>query len=515
MASPKRIVLNDDGWIMSQIMTPVTTAVLKERIVDTYVDSGLDTLSWCIGDTGRQRYETLDILAQPNHLPQGRENDLGAQNLRRLIESDGGPVTIFTKLCHDIGMKFLPSVRMNSHYDRSVADDVGSIRSDHPEYLIGRPGEEFIPNTTQWGIRTGLDYARPEVRSHVAALVIDLFERFDTDGVELDFMRHPAFFRVDEAYGSRHLITDMLRQIRAKMDDVSASTGRDLEILVRVPPTLDDSARIGLDVERWIREGIVGAVAAGGGFIPLHAPVEEFVDAATGTDCQVLGPIESLRPSTEEESVNAIASRHYEGGASGLYLFNFWHKSADWKRRVLNVLTDPGQLARATKRYEMEFMERLTPNDLHSYAFRYAVPAVQLPVDLGFNLAGRGPVLSLTIGDDVERAKADGEITWSTLELGLSDLTAEDELDVLVNGVPLPSESATRRFGTWSRQEWTKFPERLDEVDYEGGVIEYEIEGTPFKKGENEIEVRTTMRTVMRATKLSLRHVELQIEYDV
>ena len=95
-----------------------------------------------------------------------------------------------------------------------------------------------------------------------------------------------------------------------------------------------------------------------------------------------------------------IASRHYEGGASGLYLFNFWHKSADWKRRVLNVLTDPDQLSRATKRYEMEFMERLSPNDLHSYAFRYAVPAVQLPVELGFNLTGRGPTLSLTIGDD-------------------------------------------------------------------------------------------------------------------
>ena len=515
MSEPKRIVLNDDGWIMSQIMTPVTTAVLKERIVDTYADSGLDTLSWCMGDTGRQRYETLDILAQPNYLPQGRENDLAAQNLRRLIDSDGGPVTIFTKLCHEIGVKFLPSVRMNSHYDRSVADDVGSIRQDHPEYLLGQADEEFVPNTTQWGIRTGLDYARPEVRSHVAALVIDLFERFDTDGVELDFMRHPAFIRVEEAYGSRHLITDMMRRIRARMDEVAASTGRDLEILVRVPPTLADSARIGLDVETWIREGIVDTVAAGGGFIPLHAPVEEFVETAEGTDCQILGAIESLRPATEEESVHGIASRLYEGGASGLYLFNFWHKSADWKGRVLNVLTDTDQLSRATKRYEMEYMERLAPNDLHSYAFRYAVPAVQLPVGLGFNLTGRGTVLSLTIGDDIERAAADGEIAWCMLELGFSDISAEDEIEVLVNGVPLPSETETRRFGTWSRQEWTKFPDRLAEVDYNGGVIEYELDGPPFRKGENEIEVRTIMRTVMKGEVLSLRHVELQIEYDV
>ncbi len=516
MTESKRIVCNDDGWIMSQIMTPVTTSVLKERIVDTYVDSGLDTLSWCMGDTGRQRYETADILSHPSNLPSDRRNDLASQNLQRLIDSDGGPVTIFTKLCHDIGIKFLPSLRMNSHYDRAVTDDnIGTIRRDHPEYLIGRPGEQLTPNTTEWGIRTGLDYARSEVRSHVAAIAIDLFERFDTDGVELDFMRHPAFFRVDEAYGSRHLMTDMLRQIRARMNAVSATKGRDLEILVRVPPTLADSARIGLDVDTWIREGIVDTVAAGGGFIPLHSPIEEFVTTAKDTYCQILGPLESLRPATEQESVHAIASRMYEGGAAGLYLFNFWHKSTDWKRRVFNVLTDPNQLSRAPKRYEMEFMERLTPNDLHAYSFRYAVPAVQLPVDLGFNLTGRGPMLSLVIGDDIENAAANDEIAWCTLELGLSEMTAEDELEVLVNGVPLPSKDATRRFGAWSRQEWTRFPDRLAEVDYEGGVIEYEIQGPPFRKGVNEIEVRTVMRTVMQGARLSLRHVELQIQYDV
>ena len=514
MTHPKRIVLNDDGWIMSQIMTPVTTTVLKERIVDTYVDSGLDTLSWCMGDTSRQRYETLEVLAHLDDPPKGRDNDVASQNLRRLIESDGGPITIFTNLCHDIGLKFLPSLRMNSHYASSLSNDnVGAIRRDHPEYLIGKPGEEFIPNTTDWGNRTGLDYARPEVRSHVAALVIDLFERFETDGVELDFMRHPAFFRVVEAYGNRHLITDMMRQIRARMDEVSASTGRDLEVLVRVPPTLADAARIGLDVETWIREGLVDTVAAGGGFIPLHAPIEEFVEAAEGTDCQILGPVESLRPATEDDSLNAIASRHYEGGASGLYLFNYWHKSADWKRRVFNVLADPDRLAHAAKRYELEFMERLSPNDLHSHAFRYAVPHVQLPVDLGFNLTGRGALLTLTIGDDVEQAAADGEIAWCTLELGLTSLTAEDDLEVWVNGVLLPSGIASRQFGSWSRQEWTKFPERLAQVEYEGGVIEYEIDGPPFRKGVNRIEVRTVMRTVMKDATLSLRHVELRIEY--
>ena len=514
MTHPNRIVSNDDGWIMSQIMTPVTASVLKERIVDTYVDSGLDTLSWCIGDTTSQRYESVEILARIAKSPQVTEDERADQNLRRLIESDGGPVTIFTKLCHDVGLKFLPSVRMNSHYAGDLTrGEAGAIKAEHPEYMIGRPDEEFIEDTLAWGIRTGLDYARPEVRDHVAALIIDLFERFDTDGVELDFMRHPAFFRVEEAFGRRHLITDMLRQVRTKMDEVALGTGRALEVLVRVPPSSADSARIGLDVETWIREGLVDTVAAGGGFIPQHAPIEEFVELAQGTDCTILGSMESLVPATEEITVNGIASRMYEGGAAGLYLFNFWHKSGEWKRRVFNRLADSDQLAQAPKRYEMEFNERLAPNDLHSYAFRYAVPYVQLPVDLGFTLTGRGPTLSLTLGDEIEQAVKDGSIVWCTLTLGLTDFTAEDEHEVWVNGTLLSSENATRRFGGWSRQEWTRFPYRLAEVEYAGGTIEYEVDGPPFKQGRNEIEIRTIMRTVMRSTKLSLRHVELQIEY--
>lgn len=512
MERSKRIVCNDDGWILSQFPAPVTAAVLEERMVDTYVGSGLDTLSWCVGDTARQRYETVDTLKEG--VPRGRAGSSAAENLRRLIESGGGPVTILTDLCHRIGVKFFPSVRMNSHYARSLSDDdIGSIKRGHPEYLIGRSGEEFVANTVEWGVRTGLDFARAEVRSHVAALVIDLFTRFETDGVELDFMRHPAFFRVEEAYGSRHLMTDMLREIREKMDEVSEATGRELEILARVPPTLADSRRIGLDVETWIRQGLVDAVAAGGGFVPLHAPIEEFVRAAEGTDCQILGSVESLRPATEEDSVRAIASRLYEGGASGLYLFNYWHKSAEWKRRVFSVLADSDRLGRASKRYEMEYMERLSPNDLHSYSFRYAVPAVQLPVDLGFTMTGRGPVLSLTIGDDIEEAAADGVGVRCSLTLGLSDATAEDEIEVLVNGVLLSSGRAVRQFGTWSRQEWTRFPDRLAEVVYEGGTIEYATDGLPFVRGENRIEVRTVMRTVMRAERLRLRQVELRVEY--
>ena len=63
-------------------------------------------------------------------------------------------------------------------------------------------------------IRTGVDYKCPEGRGHILALICELFERFEIDGVELDNMRHPAFFRPEEANACRYLMIGFIRRIR-------------------------------------------------------------------------------------------------------------------------------------------------------------------------------------------------------------------------------------------------------------------------------------------------------------
>ena len=32
----------------------------------------------------------------------------------------------------------------------------------------------------------------------MASIVVELVSRWDVDGIELDYMRHPAFFRIEE-----------------------------------------------------------------------------------------------------------------------------------------------------------------------------------------------------------------------------------------------------------------------------------------------------------------------------
>ena len=121
---------------------------------------------------------------------------------------------------------------------------------------------------------------------------------------------------------------------------------------------------------------------------------------------------------------------------------------------------------------------------------------------------------ALANNHDLQAAAADATMKSCRLKLGLEHYTAEDELEIRVNGNLLSSGDSRANFGGWSRQEWTRFPARLAEVCYEGGTLEYDLTGAPLRRGENEIEVRLIMRTVMQPTDLVLRDLEVRIEYN-
>ena len=410
---------------------------------------------------------------------------------------------------------------MNSHYEADPnAPNAGRFRNDHREHLIGRPDEVLPIGSMRWGIRTGLDYTHAAVRAHMAAIINELFESFDVDGVELDFMRHPSYFKVEDAYANRYLMTDLVRRVRQRMDEVGSATGRSIDLAVRVPPTLADSARIGLDVKQWMAEGLVDIVVAGGGFIPFETPVEEFVKAAEGTGCHVYGCIEYLRPAVDDEVIRAIATYHWDAGASGIYLFNYFGKSAEWKRRALREIADPSALRRLDKRFQMDntrfrwdYTKDVSSRDLHDYAFENSVPPVQLPVALPDTLTGHGATLRLHIAADVESASAEGELARCRLTLSFDGYRGEDEIEVRLNNEVLPSGSSTASFGSWSRLEWTGFPTRLAQIEHDGGRLEFDLNCPPLKYGNNDLEVRLIRRTVSQPDHVVLVDVEVSVRY--
>ena len=522
MTTPKknwRMLCNDDGWIIGTYPPPLTPDLMREKMIAPYNGSPVDVFLWSVGGHEVYDYET----EVGERFGEGYDNlDSGQQqkyeNLRHMIKAHGGPVTVIAALCHEAGLAFFPSIRMNEHYDmHESAPNYGRLRREHPELLIGRPGESIPDGSLEWGIRTGLNYMFPEVRAHMARIIFELIERFDIDGVELDFMRHPAFFRVQEAYQHRYLITDLVRSVRTKLAEVGAERGKHLDLAVRVPPTLADSKRIGLDAEVWVKEGLIDLLIAGGGFIPFEAPIREFVEVAQGTGCRIYGCFEGLRPLLDEEMLRAVAARYWNAGVDGLYFFNYYSMSSEWKRNVLGQLADTTILSRLDKRYELDQSNRHRPTNQLGFSFLNAIPAAQLPVTLTETVSGRGATLRIHLADDVDSAGADGALGACILGMGFERLTPEDELEVQLNGIPIPWDNREIASNNWLRMEynsdWNQHPSQLKPATVPGDTVEFKVDSPALKQGVNELEVRLVKANPARSEPLILTNIRVSIRY--
>ena len=510
----RRMLSNHDGAIMST--EPPLTAEHFRTVVRSYQGTPVDTICFCLGDREVYHYDTKvsEVFGRRHGSFKNDWDWRVYENTRRLIESGKDPLATFVEVCHQEDMDLFASFRMNSHYAVDPqSPNHSEFRLKHPEWLIGHP-DGYSKGSKEYGIRMGLNYAIPQVREHMASTIVEVFERFDVDGVELDFMRHPAFFKLHEAVENHHHMTQMLRQVKRKRDQVSQAGGRSVDLAMRVPPTFADALRVGLDVRTWIREGLVDILIAGGGFMPFDMPFEEFVEAARGTDCQVAGGLELLRfmtgPTPDPDVNRAIAMRFWKGGADGLHLFNYFAQPTDWKQQLFPEMGDPERLASLDKRYQMD-RRRWFPGGWgsHGAAFSSAVPAVQLPVTLTEAPSGGGPRLQIRISDDLDSAKSRGILAKTRLRLLFGNSTLQDKIEVHLNGERLPENRPAPYdlIAFWNRHRGPY------QGEYLSGTVDYEVGCPPLRQGTNIIQVRLVKRTPNLTAPLKLDMVEAFIQY--
>ena len=530
------VIFTDDASVLSVNEPPLSLDRIREQMIEP-LEGTPSSLWWSVGDHEVFHHETeigeiigdgVDDFEKYEyfHSFSAAHFKRVSDNTRHLIETTGGPLTTLIRMCREAGIEFFPRVRMNSHYRKDPATpDYGRFRRERPDLLIGRPGEAIPVGSHEWSIRTGLNYAFPEVRRFMASIITELFERFDVDGVEMDFNRHPAFFRPGEAAAHAYLMTDLVRHVRRRMDEVGAARGKRILLAVRVPPTLADSLRVGLDVRRWMAEGLVDIVTAGIGFVLFGLPIREFVEAAAGTGVKVYGCIEALRPAVDQRVMRAMAKRCWDAGADGIYLYNFFPLPGDWRRPILNDIADPDRLERLDAHYELDSREwtgligsHAGLVGSHTAAFEGAMPRLQLPVTLHDTLTGAGAVIKFDIADKVEAARADGSLRDCALGLRLHGLTRDDSLCVTLNGHHLPWETAAVSFDGWTQMHldgdaFETYPSRVVERVHEGAEAVFPIHCPPLNYGKNELEVCLLRAAKNDGQQVVLKGVHVTITY--
>jgi hypothetical protein len=227
------------------------------------------------------------------------------------------------------------------------------LKNEHPEFLLGT--REKPPKYGAW---SAVNYGRPEIRELAFRYVDEVCHKYDIDGVELDFFRHPAFFQstsrgqpaTDE---DRTAMTELMRRIRIMTDNVGKQRGRPILIAMRLSDSVEYSHVIGLDLKKWLAEDLLDL------FIPSgYFQLNDWTYSVT------LGHKYGVKvyPSLDEPRIRDASARAaratnlaYRGraanvwaaGADGVYLFNFFEPHA----AILQELDNTQKLATLDKDY--------------------------------------------------------------------------------------------------------------------------------------------------------------------
>ena len=425
---PRRILYNNDGCdiIPPQAATPdgflsLRTAPLVGTHVDTvlycsHISFGRCTHDTAVGDVGATGSKAQDD-----------------ENVRRFIRQGRDCLRLVTDFCHRHGMETFWSMRMNDVHDGNTPRVRSQFKIDHSELLIGQEGdhsEQFIGASRCW---SAVDYKHQQVRNHAFRLIEEVCRKYDVDGVELDFFRHPFYFGQNRCGlpAEPHqveLMTELIRRVHTMTVDAGQARGRPILIAVRGPDSTARRRHIGLDFEQWAQEGLIDLIIPGGYFHTTSW--QESIDLGHQHDIPVFPCVSATRVrgrvqghfAREDLLWRGEALNALEAGADGIHLFNhFKHGSAD----VLNM-GDPQQMKTQRRVYAPNHgdLEKFVGKEI---ADRYGFLPQPVPV-------GHDHAASLEIHEDL-RGNDKFKLTLRVL---LNNVKKPDEVQISLNGSDLP-----------------------------------------------------------------------------
>ena len=221
--------------------------------------------------------ETYDKLI-PDELPIGWERGARWRDGTRAFRKIGHcPLALAIDFCHRHNIEIFLTYRMNDIHDGSAGEpyEFSNWKRDHSQYLLGTQEEaDRYPFSHPRHFWSALNYEQPEVRNYIFKIMEDFCQRYDLDGLELDWLRISTFFQPTRdlrPVEPKHIaiMNDFVRRIRTMTDRVGRERGRPLLISCRVPRTLKHSLDVGLDIRTWLKEDLVDVLVLGGGYAPM------------------------------------------------------------------------------------------------------------------------------------------------------------------------------------------------------------------------------------------------------
>jgi hypothetical protein len=553
-----RIIFNNDGGTLFQPFVPLTDLPFtvenfSQETIGYLRNTQVDVLSWTLG---------ADTWPMPDIQGPGRasnmychQTDVGerfyaleppfqskswrllASRVKEMISAGNDPPRVLIEHGHKSGLDVFCAFRMNDSHDGRIVEKahlgftgtkismrrpvwqngqfieenirgyICKFKREHPELLIG----EHEALTRLCSI--AFDYSHQTVRDFRLALIEEACQKYDIDGIELDFLRHPIYFKPGQEQANMDLMTELISKVRSVLDRIGQSRGKYLTLAVRTLVPLEASRSVGLDVEAWLQAGFLD-VLIGGVEERNQLQLSDVVQVAHAHNCSVAASIrtDSLRD-YGPEAFRAIAANHYRAGVDGLYLFNM--TALRYKRgkpgfgpgydfQPLREIGSFEEIQFQNKRYFLDDKgagHRINPigfdewsQSMQDHLLRSEVGTTmdkpQLPIRLE---AGKDATIHFTIADDPDEAQVHNLILDVVIRMSISDLTGGIRLvGMALNGDLLSKHTLS------------------DEVS---DVLEVPVDVSLLRCGANVLTLSLVPEDAGVISELRLNNVEIIVEY--
>lgn len=348
---PRTVIHNNDGCDV--IYFPIDEKYSYENLMSKRTAGLLGTdvqaISFCPTSSGfgyyTHRTKVGEIL-----LKHGFEFGINpkARNITAEMIAEGtDPLQANVEFAKENGFEIFWSNRMNDTHDAAHRKDQPyylwtKFKEEHPQYLFGEIGER-LPH----GRWSSVDFEHKEIRDLCVQFFKEVCANYDVDGVELDFMRHFELFKT-VARGEfatqeqLDMLTDMVRQIRKVTEDEGMKRGNPILVLVRVPTSPEYVEKAGVDIERWIDEGLVDIVV-GSCYFRLDF-WENFAKLGENKNVKMFAGLSESRVREEHPLLirqqNAVfrarAAAAWEAGLDGMYSFNEYNTRVKYLSQIGN-----------------------------------------------------------------------------------------------------------------------------------------------------------------------------------
>lgn len=263
-------------------------------------------------------------------------------NVRTLVANGHDPLGVMLERAKAHRMETFVSFRLNEVHGVDQKDSYlfDQFWREHPEWRMGKYGDP-VPKVVEGdALPAGLNFAVPEVREYRLAQFREICERFDIDGLEIDFQRFPMYFKSGEESSGLKIMTGWIEEVRAMVKEVGKKRGRPVLLGARILALPEHNKGIGLDPVTWAQKRLLDFVTVS------HVSHNDFqLPVAEYRKLFPLGfPVyASIEVESGMKRYRQVALPLWRQNVNGVYLFNFFvgkSRYDGYRKRVCKSKTD-------------------------------------------------------------------------------------------------------------------------------------------------------------------------------